>query len=173
MIIENKDNIFLRDLHANDVVGMLEWMHDLDSVQFFQKDFFHITVDEVRLFIKSSAADVTAIHFAIVDDKDEYLGTISLKNIDLINKNAEYAIVLRTCARGRGIAAKATRLILKKAFLNYGLKKVYLNVMAENRRAILFYEKFGFVREGVFKSHLMVKNTYQDLYWYAIYSDKV
>ena len=46
-----------------------------------------------------SASDVVehgkSLHYAITEDGGEYLGTISLKNLDLHAKNAEYAIVLR------------------------------------------------------------------------------
>ena len=42
------------------------------------------------------------------DQDDEYLGTISLKNIDLKNKNAEYAISTRKKARGTGANQQAT-----------------------------------------------------------------
>lgn len=39
--------------------------------------------------------DASARHYAICDDKDVYQGTISLKEVDMENGTAEYAIVLR------------------------------------------------------------------------------
>ena len=108
-------------------------------------------------------------HFAIVDDQDdEYLGTISLKNIDLKNKNAEYAISTRKKARGTGANQKATESLLKYGFDKLQLHRIYLNVLSSNKRAISFYIKCGFIYEGKFKDHLFIDDRYQDLEWYAI-----
>ena len=77
-------------------------------------------------FIDNSMSE-TNVNYAIVDDNDEYMGTISLKNIDLENKKAEYAICIRNCAMGKGFSKMATDEILRIAFeeldLNYLLEK--------------------------------------------------
>ena len=86
----------------------------------------------------------SSIHLAVTDENDEYLGTISLKNIDYKSKNAEYAISMRQCTKGTGAAYKATKQILDYAFNTLDLEKVYLNVLKENR-AIAFYKKVGFI----------------------------
>lgn len=98
----------------------------------------------------------------------EYLGTISLKNIDLKNKNAEYAISTRKKARGTGANQKATESLLKYGFDKLQLHRIYLNVLSSNKRAISFYKKCGFIYEGKFKDHLFIDDRYQDLEWYAI-----
>ena len=54
----------------------------------------------------------------------------------------------------KGVAEVATRLLLDKAFGEWGLNKVYLNVLESNLRAIRFYEKCGFKREGLLKEHI-------------------
>ena len=88
--------IVLRRLELKDIPYMLEWMHDTETKLIFQNDF--LAVDEVKAenFILNSFNDDNK-HFAIVDNSnDEYLGTISLKNIDNKNRNAEYAISTRS-----------------------------------------------------------------------------
>ena len=55
-----------------------------------------------------------------------------MKNIDLDNKKAEYAICVRKKAMGTGVAKEATLEILRIAFEEMGLNKVYLNVITEN-----------------------------------------
>lgn len=160
--------IILRKLEEKDIPFMLEWMHDEESKSIFQNDFSLINASKAKEFVLYSF-DEKNQHFAIVDDKDdEYLGTISLKNIDLKNKNAEYAISTRKKARGTGCNYEATQLIIKYAFEQLYLHKVYLNVLSSNKRAIAFYKKNGFIYEGTFKNHLYVNNEYQDLEWYGI-----
>ena len=148
---------------------MLEWMKDPDLTENFRFNPEDNNIDSVNNFIDSSICDESNLHYAITDDNDEYLGTISLKSINKVDKNAEYAIALRKVAIGTGVAKKATRLIIDIAFNELKMKKVYLNVFAENGRAIKFYEKFGFIYEGEFKDHIFLRNEFKTLKWYAIF----
>ena len=79
--------IILRKLQLKDVPLMLEWMHDEEAKHIFQNNFAEIDDVAAKKFVENSFREDQQ-HFAIVDDQDdEYLGTISLKNIDLKNKN--------------------------------------------------------------------------------------
>ena len=168
----------LRKLLDKDADKMLEWMHDEAVNQNFRFDFASMTKERALNFIANSFTEENQ-HFAIIDENDEYLGTISLKNISVADKNAEYAIVVRKNFWGTGVAQKATAEILKYAFENLNLHRVYLNVLDENIRANKFYRKCGFIYEGKFKQHLylQVKNgggtSYKDLNWYAIINTDV
>lgn len=160
--------ITLRKLQLKDVPLMLEWMHDEEAKHIFQNNFAEIDDVAAKKFVENSFREDQQ-HFAIVDDQDdEYLGTISLKNIDLKNKNAEYAISTRKKARGTGANQKATKSLLKYGFDKLQLHRIYLNVLSSNKRAISFYKKCGFIYEGKFKDHLFIDDRYQDLEWYAI-----
>ena len=148
---------------------MLEWMKDTALTENFRFNSDNVTFDSVTAFIEAASIDEQNIHYAIADDNDEYLGTISLKSISHLDKNAEYAIALRKAAIGTGVAFNATKLIIDIAFKELKLNKVYLNVLAENTRAIKFYEKFGFIYEGEFKDHIFIRNKFRTLKWYAIF----
>lgn len=161
----------LRQLQSKDHIGMLEWMHDLDMVRYFRTDMLTKTEKDVLEFINQ--ADIVplngrSVHYAIVEEEDEYLGTISLKSINLKDRNAEYAISLRRSAQGRKVAYAATKELLDIAFNKFDLERIYLNVLSENKRAIRLYEKCGFVLEGEFRNHLCLRGRYQNLRWYAM-----
>ena len=145
----------LRKLQEKDVSGMLEWMHDERVARNFRFDFLSMTEEKALDFINNSFSDENQ-HFAIVDESDNYLGTISLKNISATDNNAEYAIVLMHKHWGKGFAPKATEELLQYAFQTLHLHRVYLNVLAENLRANNFYRKCGFTFEGTFKDHLRI-----------------
>ena len=51
-------------------------------------------------------------------------------------------------ARGRGLGTEAVRQLLRIAFQERGLRRVWLQVFAHNTRAIRVYEKAGFTRCG-------------------------
>lgn len=164
----------LRKLQKTDAEGMLEWMHDSDINKNFRANMSKKTISDVLMFIKKASVtpeEGKDVHFAIASEANEYLGTISLKNFDMEAKNAEYAICIRKCGQGKGIATWATRELLRIAFDEYGLERVYLNVLSDNRRAIHLYEKCGFIYEGEFQKHLLLNGEYKSLKWYGILRD--
>lgn len=155
----------LRQLEIKDTEGMLEWMHDRELCAGFRFDGSHATKESAEHFIGQSMTEKNR-HYAIVDEQDEYLGTISLKNID--GSSAEYAIALRQKAISTGVAREATKELLKIAFDTLGLNMVYLNVLEDNMRAIKSYEKSGFLyREGK-DSTIQIKDAAKKLKWYVM-----
>lgn len=162
----------LRRLELKDAPFMYEWMTDEDIVSNFRFFGSEIELKNIEQYVLNAQKDNENLHFAIVEDNDEYLGTISLKNVDMIDKNAEYAIVLRKKAIGKGVAKKATELVLEYAFDTIGLNKVYFNVLKNNKRAIRFYEKLGFKFEGEFKDHFFIKGKYETILWYRMLKDE-
>lgn len=165
----------IRKLELKDAEGMLEWMHNPEIQKCFRFNTENKTLEDVSEFIQTAEIrpmDGRSVHLAVVDDTDEYLGTISLKEIDIVAKNAEYAISLRKCAQGKGVGSAATKEILKMAFEEFGLERVYLNVLADNKVAIQLYEKIGFVYEGQFRNHLFLRGEYKTLKWYSMLKDE-
>lgn len=145
---------------------MLEWMQDPSIARFFRFDAASMTEEKCRDFIASACAAPDSRHYAIADEKETYLGTISLKHI--ADGRAEYAISTRKCAHGSGAAMQATREILRIAFAELGLETVYLNVLAENLRANAFYRKAGFRYTHTEHNALEIRGEQKDLNWYEI-----
>ena len=158
----------LRKLKSKDAPFMLEWMQDPKITQFFAFDVSNTTYEKAIDFIENSFTKDN-IHLACVDDTDEYLGTISLKNIDKTTKDAEYAVAFRAKTHGTGCAYFATTEILKYAFNELSLSTVYLNVLSKNTRAISFYNKFGFKKTNDYN-----RVTYENkkLEWYLINKER-
>lgn len=162
----------LRKLEIKDLDGILSWMNDPEIRSFFRFEGVATSPESVEEFIKKAQDSETNLHLAIVDDLDNYLGTVSLKSIDRQARNAEYAISTCPQAHGKGVAAFATREILKIAFKQLNLHRVYLNVLEENVRANRFYQKFGFVYEGQFRGHILIRGELKNLNWYSILAEE-
>ena len=111
----------IRNLELKDATLMLEWMHDEKVVEYLQGKFRKKTIDDCKSFIVASENKKNNIHLAIVNDEDEYMGTVSLKNIDRINESAEFAITVRRCAMGRGYSWYGMEEIIDMAFNELGL----------------------------------------------------
>ena len=158
----------IRPLLEKDAERMSICLND-DSVTFFMPIRNRkITKDSCINFIKSSKDDKTNKNFAIVDEGDNWIGTISLKNIDYDNKEAEYAIITSNEAHGKGYAQIATKEILSYAFKTLGLNKVYLYVAVINERANKFYNKFGFKFDRVDKELIEINGKKEDINWYYL-----
>lgn len=162
----------LRKLERKDAESMLEWMHSKNVVEMLAQNFEDKTIEDCKRFIRNANKDEsTSLHRAICNDEDEYLGTVSLKHINMQDRNAEYAISMREKAMGTGASLYGTKEILKYAFHELHLEKVYLNVITENVRAKKFYAKAGFRYEGIAKKHIMIQGELHDLEWYAFFKD--
>lgn len=141
--------ITLRPLTSTDAPLMLEWMHDYELVKDLHKDFSSMTIENCENFIKSAqnnGDNPINIHLAIANENNEYMGTVSLKDIDHNLKVAEFGIVIRRCATGKGYSIDAMKQILEKGFKELGLKQIYWCVDTKNQRALRFYDKNGFNR---------------------------
>ncbi len=165
----------LRKLCQEDAQLMLEWMHDSEINRNFRFNASEYTLEDVEAFIKKARGDFlnkTNCHFAITEDGGEYLGTISLKDINFTHRNAEYSICLRKCAWGKGMGRQATKEILKYGFLELKLHRISLNVLSDNKIGIHLYEKCGFIYEGEWKDCLNLKGSFQSLLWYRILEEE-
>lgn len=77
------------------------------------------------------------------------LGSVSLYHVDREAGSAEFGRLMIGGAddEGHGYAADAGRALLNHARTALGLELVYLQVIADNRRAVALYERLGFVRD--------------------------
>ena len=132
----------LRKLELSDAPLMLEWMHDRNVVENLSANFSQKTIEDCNSFIKSSWEDTENLHLAIVNDENEYMGTVSLKHIN--NNSAEFGIAVRKLAMSRGYAWFAMESIIEKAFEELDLESVYWCVSSFNKRAVRFYKKHNF-----------------------------
>ena len=133
----------LRDLEIKDAPLMLEWMHDPDVTSLLNGRFAEKTLTDAENFI-SSSKDKHNIHLAIASDTDEYMGTVSLKNIQ--QNIAEVALVLRSSAMGKGYARFALREIIEYGHKTLGIDNFYWCVDPENLRAVQIYKKNNYKR---------------------------
>lgn len=158
----------LRPLMEKDAPRMVEMMHDAQTTQYLQIGGPGYTRENALRFIAGTADETGSVHRAVVDSNGVYQGTISLKNLDMAKKEAEYAISMHPDAQGKGAARDATQSILHYAFHCLKLERVYLNVLDENQRAVRFYEKNGFIyRETTIAS---IHGIEKPLRWYDIKS---
>lgn len=162
----------IRRLKKKDAEWMLEWMHDDSVVRDLLADFSNKDMIDCERFIDKSQMAQESLHLAIAADDDVYMGTVSLKHIDLCHKNAEFAIVVRKVAMGKGYSIYGMNEILKKGKNDLGLRDIYWCVSKDNQRALAFYDKNRFEQCTCIPPNI-IKNYHQDvldaLIWYHIH----
>lgn len=159
--------MYLRRLEIKDAPNMLSWMHDESITEKLMTDFSSKTLYDAEEFIKQSWNNNENLHLSISSDDDEYMGTVSLKHIQ--ETFAEFAITVRSEALGKGYSWYGMEQILKIAFKDLLLNKVYWCVSKDNNRAVRFYEKHGFqVVDTVPKELLERYKGINNLAWYSV-----
>lgn len=160
----------LRELKETDSIWMYKWMQDIDVTKYLHQDYSLLSLSDAENFIINSRTVSGEKHFAIASDEDRYMGTVSLRHIDSHKEVAEVAIVVNKEAMGKGYAWFGITEILKKAFNDYNLEKVYWRVKKDNRRAIRFFTKHGFnmLDEDVPRDILNRHSNEHDLVWFAV-----
>lgn len=160
----------LRQLELKDAPLMLEWMHDADVTGQLRTDFASKTLSDAEAFILRSNEDKKDVNLAIASDEDEYMGTVTLRDIE--DGSAEFAITVRSKAMGRGYSWFGMEAILKKAFDELGLDCVYWCVSRKNTRAVRFYDKHNFHEALDIPAKVLARyEGIADLKWYSVLKD--
>jgi len=156
----------IRPLREEDAVPMLEWLTNESVTQYLSIGGSDSNMESTLTFIRGAADESVNLHRAIVDEDDQYLGTVSLKNIDHAKQEAEYAIAMHQNAIGTGAAAAGTDLIQDIAFKTLNLRRLYLNVLRINERAVKFYDRLGICYTH--STMTIYSGEESELFWYEM-----
>lgn len=143
---------------------MVKWRNDpfVANTMFDREKF---TLEKQTVWFKKTRNDDTRIQFIILDKKTKApIGAINLMHIDKVNGNCDWGYYIgEENFRMGGYAIEAEYLILKYAFEQIGLHKVYCQTFAYNRKVISIHSKFGFATDGVLRQHFKSENGFEDV----------
>lgn len=146
--IDDHSRVRLRLLEEGDLPLTLGWRNQ-DHIR---KWFFYaevLTFDQHQAWFQKYQTRDNDYVFIIEDISSgcRPVGQIAIYNIDWEKGRGEFGRLMigDPEAAGKGFARPATQLVLSVAFGALGLEEVYLEVFANNERAIAVYQKCGFV----------------------------
>jgi UDP-4-amino-4,6-dideoxy-N-acetyl-beta-L-altrosamine N-acetyltransferase len=156
-------NIVIRAINQNDSSLILNWVNQ-PEIKYLIGTIYPVSDIEHEKWFQSRLLDKNNKMFGIQTKNNEQLvGIVGLTNLDFINRNCElYIYIGEKDYWGKGLGSEATSLIVKFAFEELCLHRVYLSVFSYNTRAIKAYEKVGFKQEGLMKDSLYKKGKYHD-----------
>lgn len=159
--------VTIRRFEIGDIPNKVKWINDPQNNTFLHYEL-PLEIEKTENWFRKNA-DRTDRYDAVIEADGKPVGLIGLLSIDHKHKKAEYYITLgERDYLGKGVAHRATKLLLDYAFGELGLNRIYLYTETENLSAVKSYEKIGFQREGVLKNDLFSKGRFVDRYIYAI-----
>jgi RimJ/RimL family protein N-acetyltransferase len=165
------ENVYLRALELSDLEKTWKWHNDSGLYQMLVAPFRYVSRTAEEEWIRRKMAySQTEFQLAIcLKENNQHIGNINLRNIDLVSRLAEVGIFITEPEHwSKGYGQEAMRLLLRHAFDDLGLRRVYLTVFEDNHRAIRSYEKCGFVVEGRLRKHAYKCGQFKDLIFMGI-----
>lgn len=136
-------NVRIRPLKEQDAYTSVKWRNDPEVFKFTGNIYNHkITIDNELEWIRKVTANPTDYRCAILVD-EVYVGNIYLT--DIKEGTAHFHIFIGDKSYwGKGVAKRASLLILEYAFNVLNIKEVLLRVRKENTSAYNLYLRLGF-----------------------------
>lgn len=183
--IYGENGIFLRPMTEEDTDLIVRWRNgDAVRTNFIYRELF--TEQSHRQWIETMVKTGRVVQMIICEKpgsngeagegkpgQGEPVGSVYIRDIDHTHHKGEYGIFIgEDSARGRGIGTVAAKLMIKYAFEELGLHKLFLRVFADNARALGSYEKAGFRQEAYLKDDVCIDGVYRDMVLMAVINEK-
>jgi UDP-4-amino-4,6-dideoxy-N-acetyl-beta-L-altrosamine N-acetyltransferase len=165
------ERVNLRQIEEEDLERLKEWRNDpeLKRAHF---SFFPLSMAEQRRWFERLLGDNTNKVF-IVETKDGVpIGYTLMKDIDWKNQRAEIGIHLDKNYHGMGYGTDAFKALIKFAFDEMNLHRLYSYVHSWNRPSIRMCEKSGMKVEGTLRDHFFGEGRFQDVVLLAIIKER-
>ncbi len=127
-----------------------------------------------RASIAAMAASEDPFALAIIDTATgEAVGHATYMRIEPAHRVIEVGNILYTpCLQRRVAATEAMYLMARHAFEDLGYRRYEWKCNALNAPSRRAAERYGFVYEGTFRSHMIVKGRSRDTAWFSITEDE-
>jgi RimJ/RimL family protein N-acetyltransferase len=154
---ETEDQVRLRPFRRVDLPRVIAWRHDEELRRGALWSDAPFGPREAQRWLRtvSDGVDANRLTFAVeLGASGRLVGLTNLTRIDRRSGTAYFGVVVgeKDCW-GRGIARETLHLMLRRA-AGLGLRKILLEVAADNARAIALYRRTGFETEGVLRRQL-------------------
>ncbi len=174
-VLKNGEALCIREGKKPDASDLIKYLNQIAG----ESDFLTFTEGEFTMTKKEEEAFVEAAHkannriFLVAEIGKEIVGVL---NVDANSKKkmkhiGTFGISLKKAHWGKGIGVLFIQTMLDWAKANGVTRKLNLNVMVNNKRAIKLYKKFGFKKEGVLKRDALINGKFHDSYLMGLLID--
>lgn len=149
-------------LSLEHIDGVMSWVNDPEVTFYFARHGEQISREEELAFLEQLIASKNDIIYSIFEG-EEYVGQIGLGQIYWPARNARLGCMLPRHAWGRGIASRAGRMLLARAFTEHNLHKVWCIVRSDNPKGLYLWSKLGFRCEGILRDEYFAQGRPYDM----------
>lgn len=169
MIILDTGNILLREINLADTQNIIKWRNRADVKKFFFKRE-EITVLTHEKWFNASVLTGSAKQFIIVDKTtNNEIGSAFLKDICYENYKAEFGFFIGSDKlRSKGVGTATCKLLVKYAFDELKLNRVYMRMNSANIGSYKVALKAGFIEEGLLRKDAYYEGEFIDTHMMGI-----
>lgn len=166
--------VYLRPLSLEDAKSnYVNWLNDEEICRYNAHHRFVNTEEKTREYIQSINSSKNNLVLAICSKEDDkHIGNVSIQNINYIDSNAEFAIIMgEKDYHGKGLAYEASKLIIDHAFNSLNLHRIYCGTSEKNISMQKLATKLNMKKEGVLKEAIFKEGSYLDIVLYGLIKD--
>lgn len=172
MIVEG-ETVYLRFISMEDTERIVKWRNQ----ERVRRNFIYqtpFTAEGHENWMRTKVASGEVVQFIICEKAtDRPVGSVYFRDIDNINRKAEYGIFIgEPDAAGKGIGSETANLAVGYAKEVLKLHKLMLRVFTDNLGAIKSYQNAGFVQEAYLRDEYLQNGVYRDIILMAVIFDE-
>ena len=164
MVFLKSNRVTLEPLEEHHLDGdWPSWLNDPEVCRYNSHATFPMTRGECGEYLKKVTGSREEVAFA-VHVESKHVGNICLKNIDWINRSAEFAIIIgdKDCW-GQGIGKEAGELLMGYGLDVLNLRRIYCGTHEDNQGMIKLAESMDMKCEGRLKDAIWKNCMYSDV----------
>ncbi len=172
VLIEEK-GFRLRRFHLSDIPKLAYHANNASIAARLQDRFPHpYTEADARKFIEYALSAEMETVFAIEVDGEAAGAVGIIFQSDVYSETGELGYWLGEEHWGRGIVSRAVKAIVRHAFEDLGLRRVYARIFSNNLASKRVLEKAGFTFEGMARQAIVKNDKVLDVFHFAIINPK-
>lgn len=164
--LQEGGDVTIREAEKKDAPNMLVYMKQVtaetDFLAFGVGDFTN-TLQEEETFVETSRNAPNKLAL-IAECGGRVIGVLSVSasSKERLKHSGEFGVSVLKAYWGKGIGSILICEMLDWARTSGVIRKINLYVRSDNDQAISLYEKYGFVREGVFRRSFSIRGKFYD-----------
>ena len=164
----------LRALEATDLERAYTWINDREVTRYLSARYPLSHADEER-WLRDAPTNgfANGVRLAIETKDGVHIGNMGLHDVNPEDRKAGLGIMIGEKAYwSNGYGSDAIDTLLRFAFHEMNLNRVWLHVFEFNERAAACYRKCGFQQEGHLRQHRYSEGRYYDVLVMGILRDE-
>ena len=165
--------VYLRPLAKEDSVYLRKWSDDAE-IRGLIGEVTSMSQADCEKFLEEVCADNSREWFVVVIKKnDRVIGEAGLLRMFPAWRTTDVSVIIGEKEEwGKGYGTETILLLLDYAFRHLNFHRVAIGVVGFNERALRFWEKVGFRREGIQRDGYYYDDKYYDFVTMSILEDE-